>query len=102
MNSILNKSLNIENKKKSYKDVWDFIKIPIGSIETAPSGKAHKVYLDEKHHTFIGIDKIVIKDGETYIKMFKENKYPYKIYLENERVGEVPLEDSKALFENIK
>lgn len=102
MNAILSKNLNPENKKKSYKEIWDFIKVPISSVQTAPSGKAHKIFLDEKHHTFIGIDKLFIKDGVAYVKMFKENKYPYKIYLENEKIGEVPIEESKALFENIK
>lgn len=100
MNKILNR--NLKQKLDIKKDVWEFVKIPIKSVETVESGKVHSVKLDNKHHTFIGIDKLVIKKGEAFVKIYKESKFPFKIFEGNEMVGEVSIAESKELFENIK
>lgn len=100
MNKILNKHLK-QQIKKTNKDVWEFVKIPIDAVETVESGKVHSVKLDKKHHTFIGIDKLIVRKGEVFVKIYKDSKFPYKLFEGDKMVGEVPIEDSIKLFENI-
>ena len=102
MNSILNKNLFSKNQEKQKKEYWDLVKIPMEAVETCNSGKAHKIFLDNTHHTFIGVGKLVLKNNEVYVKIFKENKYPFKVFKGKDQIGEIPLELSTELFKNIK